>query len=150
MDFQSRLHALLPSEGGLHLWVEKVDGRVVVTDSAVLGEEDLPAELLRLVQARPLRQRGSVWLATPKGKLKRVPVPAVAYTPEQSLKVLHEISQWAQKARDNSAPREDQPGVANPNALGPEVYFLLDLYRCAFDIVRAGRVMLRMDPVDNE
>ena len=150
MDFQSRLHALLPSEGGLHLWVEKVDGRVVVTDSAVLGEEDLPAELLRLVQARPLRQRGSVWLATPKGKLKRVPVPAVAYTPEQSLKVLHEISQWAQKARDNSAPREDQPGVANPNALGPEVYFLLDLYRCAFDIVRAGRVMLRMDRVDNE
>lgn len=146
MEFDCRLHILLPPQGGVHLWVERVAGHVVIADAGDLTDTDLPREVLRLVQVRPFRHRGSVSLATPKGKLKKVSVPTVAYTPEQSLAVLHQLNEWAGKSAENNSENSSDAGVV----WGADVQFLLTLYRLAFDIVRAGRVMLRMDRVDQE
>lgn len=142
MEFLCRVHALLPAEGGLHLWVERVEGRVVITDAGDLNDGDLPPELLELVQARPFRHRGTVQLATPKGKVKKVAVPTVAFTPEQSLSVLNQLNVVRGK--------QEKVGENFSAGLSADVLFVLNLYRLAYDIVRAGRVMLRMDRIDNE
>lgn len=142
MEFSHQVHALWPRDGGLHLWVERTAGRAVVTDIHDVEPGDLPDELLHLVQVRPLRLRGKMWLATPRGKLKNLPVPTIAFTPEQSLGVLAALARYVEDRRPQSGG--SVPGVS------PEVVFLTDLYLFVCDVVRAGRVMLRMDRVDDE
>lgn len=142
MDFSCQLHALIPAGGGVHLWVERVAGREVVTDAAMLTQKDLPGELLKLVHKRPLRVRGKQWLATPKGKLKQVPVPTVAFTPEQSLSVMASLASYALTHTDPSHPQ--------PPGISPEILFLIQLYHLCMDIVRTGRLMVRMHKVDGQ
>ena len=142
MEFSHQIHALWSRNGGLHLWVERIAGRAVVTDINDVEPGDLPHEILQLVQVRPLRLRGKSWVSTPRGKLKHLPVPAVAFTPEQSLGVFAELRKYIESARPQSG------GIVP--GLSPEVVFLADLYSFASEVVRAGRVMLRMDRVDQE
>ncbi|WP_260620026.1 DEAD/DEAH box helicase [Corynebacterium anserum] len=142
MEFSHQVHALWPRGGGLHLWVERIQGHGVVTDVRDVEPGGLPDELLHLVQVRPLRVRGRQWLATPRGKLKNLPVPTVSFTPEQSLGVLAALACFVKEQRPQS-------GGSIP-ALSPEVVFLVDLYLFVCDVVQSGRVMLRMDRIDNE
>lgn len=142
MEFSCQVHAIVSRDGGLQLWVERTEGRVVVTDAATLGSGDLPPELLDLLLVRPLRLRGKLWVATPKGRLKSVAIPTLAFTPEQSLNILGKLAEFA--------PKKMAPSGGSGSALSPEVLFLINTYRFALDVVCSGRVMLRMDRVDDQ
>ena len=137
MNDTHRLHALLPAEGGLQLWVEKVEGRSVVTSLGDVPSEALPPEVWEILRQRPLRSRGDVAVATPKGRLKRLPIPTAAWTPRESLPILSSLNTVI--TRHDNAP-----------GLSPEVGFVTSMYRLCLDIVRAGRVMIRLDMIDGE
>ncbi|QFQ02728.1 RNA polymerase-associated protein RapA [Corynebacterium urogenitale] len=140
MEYSHQVHGLWSRDGGLHLWVERTEGRVVVTDTRDCGPGDLPREILQLMQVRPLRLRGKSWVATPRGKLKRLPVPVVAFTPAQSLGVFAALKKYVDGLRP-------QYGGTVPG-MSPELVYLVDLYSFVLDVVRAGRVMMRMERVD--
>lgn len=138
MDYSHQLHVVVPVRGGVQLWVERVEGRQVITGPGDLKKGDLPAVCLNVVRDRPWRVRGKVDVATPKGVIKTLPVPTVALTPEDAIPVLGKLCEYA------NGYAGAVPG------LSPEVVFLLDLFRFVDDTVRAGRVMLRMEHVDGQ
>ncbi|MEL4153072.1 DEAD/DEAH box helicase [Corynebacterium bovis] len=128
------LHTLWFPDRGLHLWVEKVEGHAVVTDVADLEDSDLDPDILRILGRRPLRGGRTVTVATPKGRLRTLPVPTQGHTPEQALGVLSTLSA-IRRRRGNGG-------------LSPETVWLTVLYDLVRETVAAGRVMVRVQRVD--
>ena len=118
----------------------------MVLDIDELEIDDLPAVCMDVLGSRPWRNRGGIWLSTPRGRVKELPVPAVALTPEESVELMRELCEYANKSIDTGAT--DKRGLID--GLGPELKFLMNL--CAFveESVRAGRVMVRMERVDDQ
>lgn len=126
------LHGLWLRGGGLHLWLERVDGhRVLGRADDVLDELPEPAAL-RLGGRIP-RSRPTVTLQTPKGRRVRQPIPAWAFDPFTAADVLAEL-----------APFADHPVVA------PDLRFLLAVTAGIRDLVRAGRVLVTLAWDDGE
>lgn len=140
------MHVVAPTSGGLWLWVERVEGHGVVLDIDELETGDLPAVCMDVLESRPWRNRGGIWLSTPRGRVKELPVPAVALTPEESVGLMGALCEYANKNIDIGGA--DKRGLID--GLGPELKFLMNL--CAFveEAVRAGRVMVRMERVDDQ
>lgn len=146
MGFTHQMHVVAPTSGGLWLWVERVEGHGVVLDIDELEIDDLPVVCMDVLGSRPWRNRGGIWLSTPRGRVKELPVPAVALTPEESVELMRALCEYANKSIDTGAT--DKRGLID--GLGSELKFLMNL--CAFveEAVRAGRVMVRMERVDDQ
>ncbi|HIW95149.1 MAG TPA: DEAD/DEAH box helicase [Candidatus Corynebacterium gallistercoris] len=138
MEYSHQLHAVVPARGGVELWVERVEGHVVVGSAKELEEGDLPAAAFRAVLGRVWRVRGDVQVATPRGKVKSIGIPTLALSPDEAVDRLGKLCEYANGFNGGV------PG------LSPEVIFLLDLFRCVDEIVRAGRVMVRVEKVEED
>ncbi len=143
---EHRLHLLWLAGRGLNLWVERVEGHVAVTGPAEVRAGDLPQVLQDLVLSRPLRRRGQVQVATPKGRVKSLDLPTQAYTPEQALVVLGRLSHHLRQA----AGVGDGDGAASVDGLSPEAVWLVRYYDLLVDIVHAGRVMVKAQFSDGQ
>lgn len=146
MGFTHQMHVVAPTSGGLWLWVERVEGHGVVLDIDELKTGDLPAVCMDVLGSRPWRNRGGIWLATPRGRVKELPVPAVALTPEESVALMGALCEYAHKSINNEAPGKR----ALINGFAPELKFLMNLCVFVEEAVLAGRVMLRMERVDDQ
>lgn len=133
---EHRVHLLWPTGQGLHLWVEKVDGHAVVVEGRGLGPEDLPEELRELVGTRVLRRRDGLRVATPRGRVREVPLYTQAWTPEQSLGVLGRLSRYL--------------GQYGDTALSPETVWFIRLYEFLLEVVATGRVMMKLQFLDGQ
>lgn len=142
---EHRVHLLWLTGRGLHLWAEKVEGHVVVVDAGSVGPGDLPGPLRDLLQARPLRRRQSVRLATPKGVLRELAVPTQAYTPEQAVDVLGGLSTYLASAESAAESAAD-----SGDGLGADAVWFIRFHDFLRDVVRAGRVMVRMHFEDGQ
>lgn len=140
------MHVVAPTSGGLWLWVERVEGHGVVLDIDELETGDLPAVCMDILGSRPWRNRGGIWLSTPRGRVKELPVPAVALTPEESVRLMGQLCEYVNKNID--AETTDKSGLND--GLGPELKFLMNLCSFVEGAVRAGRVMVRMERVDDQ
>lgn len=145
---EHRVHLLWSAGRGLQVWAERVQGHTAVLDSSEIGPGELPEPLRRLMSSRPLRVRGGVRVATPKGRVRELDLPTQAYTPEQSLTVLGTLSRYI---RSLPGPEGSAAGgqAADPG-LSPEVYWLVRLYDIALEIVHAGRVMMKVQFTDGQ
>lgn len=146
MGFTHQMHVVAPTSGGLWLWVERVEGHGVVMDIDELETGDLPAVCMDILGMHPWRNRGGIWLSTPRGRVKELPVPAVALTPEESVALMGQLCEYAHK----NAIEETASKVGLIDGFAPELKFLMKL--CAFveEAVLAGRVMMRMERVDDQ
>lgn len=140
------MHVVAPTSGGLWLWVERVEGHGVVLDIDELETGDLPAVCMDILGSRPWRNRGGIWLSTPRGRVKELPVPAVALTPEESVSLMGELCEYVNKSIDTETT--DKRGLID--GLGSELKFLMNLCSFVEGAVRAGRVMVRMERVDDQ
>ena len=140
------MHVVAPTSGGLWLWVERVEGHGVVLDIDELETGDLPAVCMDILGSRPWRNRGGIWLSTPRGRVKELPVPAVALTPEESVGLMGRLCEYVHKNTDTETT--DKRGLID--GLGPELKFLMNLCSFVEGGVRAGRVMVRMERVDDQ
>lgn len=140
------MHVVAPTSGGLWLWVERVEGHGVVLDIDELETGDLPAVCMDILGSRPWRNRGGIWLSTPRGRVKELPVPAVALTPEESVGLMGQLCEYVNKNTD--AETTDKRGLID--GLGPELKFLMNLCSFVEGAVRAGRVMVRMERMDDQ
>lgn len=146
MGFTHQMHVVAPTSGGLWLWVERVEGHGVVLDIDELETGDLPAVCMDILGSRPWRNRGGIWLSTPRGRVKELPVPAVALTPEESVGLMGDLCEYVNENTD--AETTDKRGLID--VLGPELKFLMNLCSFVEGAVRAGRVMVRMERVDDQ
>ena len=140
------MHVVAPTSGGLWLWVERVEGHGVVLDIDELETGHLPAVCMDILGSRPWRNRGGIWLSTPRGRVKELPVPAVALTPEESVGLMGRLCEYVHKNTDTETT--DKRGLID--GLGPELKFLMNLCSFVEGGVRAGRVMVRMERVDDQ
>ena len=140
------MHVVAPTSGGLWLWVERVEGHGVVLDIDELETGDLPAVCMDILGSRPWRNRGGIWLSTPRGRVKELPVPAVALTPEESVSLMEELCEYANRNIDTRVTDEHEM----IDGLGAELKFLMNLCSFVEGAVRAGRVMVRMERVDDQ
>lgn len=146
MGYTHQMHVVAPTSGGLWLWVERVAGHGVVLDIDELESGDLPAVCMEILGSRPWRNRGGMWLATPRGRVKELPVPAVALTPEESVGLMGELCEYANN--NISSGQGTKSGLID--GLGAEVTFLMQLCTFVEEAVLAGRVMVRMERVDDQ
>jgi superfamily II DNA or RNA helicase len=142
---EHRVHLLWLTGRGLHLWAEQVEGHAVVVDASSVGPGDLPGPLRDVLTARPLRRRQTVRVATPKGVLRELPVPTQAYTPEQAVEVLGTLSDYLTAAEDDGRDGHD-----GHDGLGPDAVWFIRFHDFLRDVVRAGRVMVRMHFEDGQ
>jgi hypothetical protein len=103
------------------------------------------APLRDVLTARPLRRRQTVRVATPKGVLRELPVPTQAYTPEQAVEVLGTLSDYLTAAEDDGRDGHD-----GHDGLGPDAVWFIRFHDFLRDVVRAGRVMVRMHFEDGQ
>lgn len=133
---EHRVHLLWLAGQGLHLWVERVAGHVVVVDRSVLAPGDLAEPLQELVNARALRRRDGLRVATPQGRVKSLALYTQAWTPEQALGILGQLSAYRRTSGDAS--------------LSEEVVWLVRLYEFLLDVVATGRVMMKLQFADGQ
>ncbi|WP_448851158.1 DEAD/DEAH box helicase [Corynebacterium sp. 335C] len=126
------LHGLWLPGGGLHVWLERVEGhRVLGTAEPALAE--LPEAAALRLGGRVPRGRPAVTLQTPKGRRVRQPIPAWGFDPFTAAEVLAELE-----------PHADHAAVA------PDLRFLVDVAAGIRDLVRAGRVLVTVAWDDGE
>ncbi|WP_273661027.1 DEAD/DEAH box helicase [Corynebacterium heidelbergense] len=138
MSYPCLLHAVLPNDGGVHLWLELVEGHRVVGSTDQLGEGDLPDELLELARCRPLRARSKVVVATPKGRVQQLAVPTAAWAAGDSVWALQVLADYCAR----------HVGASQIPGMSPEAVFVADLFTFAVTAVRAGRVMVQLRHVE--
>ncbi|KAB1503953.1 DEAD/DEAH box helicase [Corynebacterium sp. 320] len=143
MSYTHLVHAFAPASGGIHVWVEQVDGHSVVLDPRTLDRTSLPHELFELVISRPMRRRGMHTLASPKGRIVEIQVPTLAFTPQESVALMTALCSYI-----NTAATESEGKTPEEIGLSPEILYLCDLFAFADSLVRSGRIMFRTDLVE--
>ncbi|WP_080795478.1 DEAD/DEAH box helicase [Corynebacterium pacaense] len=135
------LHGLWIKDRGLQLWIEQVEGhRIVLPDTVPAGT--FPAQVDQILADRTFRPRMNVHLRTPKGRHVELPIPTAAFTPEESVGILAQLSFLL---HDVSGAGRDQLST-----ISPDLRWLIQMYRGLVQFVRAGRVTLRTIMFDGE
>ena len=137
------LHVLWPVHSGMHVWVEETDGHKVVANYSDLPRDQFPQFILDVLTNRGRRtvapRRAHAVLSTPKGCLRELTIPTVEFTPDQAVEFLIALA----RLQDNDELPEDV-GIA------PETEFVLTLLRGLEKLRMSGRVLFRMQWVDQE
>lgn len=137
------LHVLWPVHSGIHVWVEETDGHKVVANYSDLPRDQFPQFILDVLTNRGRRtvapRRAHAVLSTPKGCLRELTIPTVEFTPDQAVEFLIALA----RLQDNDELPEDV-GIA------PETEFVLTLLRGLEKLRMSGRVLFRMQWVDQE
>ena len=118
------LHALWPTGEGLLVWVERVDGHVVLKDIE-RARDSLPDEIVDLLAPRRFGKQHETVLQTPSGKRKRLTLPTIQLAPGGAAALLQLVSRY-----------ESHPGIS------AEVKFLARVVAGIRAYVKAGRVLL--------
>ena len=134
--YTHQVHLVVRPYGELWVWIERIEGHRIVTDLSDLTHEDLPWVLLKELRSFHYRRSKDLWLATPKGRLRRVAVPVACLEPERAVRLLQILCEYV----------NDTSGVAA--GLAPETIYICDLFSFIDALVRAGRVLIGMDKVD--
>lgn len=135
------LHGLWIRGSGLHLWIEQVSGHRVVLPSGV-PEGTFPPAVDHLLQDRKFRHRLRADLRTPKGREVELVVPTAAFTPEQAVQVLSQLSFL--DGPSPAATRSQRQSVA------PDLYWLIRMYGGLTRFVQAGRVTIKLAYEDDQ
>lgn len=135
------LHGLWVQHSGLHLWIEQVDGhRVVLPDT--VPEGTFPAAVEALLQRTTFRHRLRATLRTPKGREVALTIPTAAYTPEQAVEFLGQLTVLG----------EDNPAIkkAQRESIAPDLLWLIRMYAGLNRFVHAGRVTIKLAYIDDQ
>lgn len=133
------IHGLWRKESGLHLWIEQVEGHRIVTPDAV-PEGTFPPIIEALIAGKEFNHRAVTSLMTPKGRSVTLPLPTIAYTPEQAVRVLSQVA----GINSVNASAEQLASIA------PDLKWLVHLCEGLERFVLAGRVTLKMGYVDHQ
>lgn len=133
------LHGLWLRDRGLHLWIEQVEGhRIVLPETVPAGT--FPQVVDRVLQDRTFRARMNVHLRTPKGRHVELPTPTAAFTPEEAVTVLAELSFLL--AENPAATARQRASIA------ADLRWIIAMYQGLSRFVRAGRVTMKTVMVD--
>ncbi|MGN0096726.1 MAG: DEAD/DEAH box helicase [Corynebacterium sp.] len=146
---EHQVHLLWLAGSGLHVWAERTEGHTAVVDASEIPDGGLPGPLRTLMLSRPLRRRGDIRVATPKGHILSLALPTQAYTPDQALVVLGRLSRYRRAATGVGTPSGEAVDAA-VDGLSPETMWLVRLYDFLLDAVHAGRVMMKMQFTDGQ
>lgn len=133
------LHGLWLPGSGLNLWVERVEGHKIVMPSQV-PEGTFPAVVESFLQDGRFRRRDPVTLQTPKGKQLQLKVPTAAFSPSETVQFLSTLAML-----DENSPAAT---TAQREAIAPDLYWIIRLYNGLIRFVRAGRVSIRVRPIE--
>ena len=133
------LHGLWLPGSGLNLWVERVEGHKIVVPSQV-PEGTFPAVVESFLQDGRFRRRDPVTLQTPKGKQLQLKVPTAAFSPSETVQFLSTVAML-----DENSPAAT---TAQREAIAPDLYWIIRLYNGLIRFVRAGRVSIRVRPIE--
>lgn len=135
------LHGLWFTQSGLNLWIEQVKGHRVVTLEQV-PEGTFPPIVHSLLSGTHFHHRESVKLQTPRGKSVRLNAPTVALAPSQAVSFLASIEQL-----DSPSPAATS---AQREAVAPDLYWLIRMYKGLSRFVAAGRVSIHVPNRDGQ
>ena len=129
------LHGLWLPESGLSVWVERVQGhRIVTMDDVPPGT--FPPIVHSLLDDQRFRHFHTLILQTPKGRHVSLRAPLAQFAPEDAVRFL-----------DNLAHLDGDSPAATPaqrEAVAPDMYWILRMYRGLTQFVRAGRVSINV------
>ncbi len=128
------VHGLWLKQSGLHLWIEQIQGHRVVTAQDV-PESVLPPNLDILIRGKRFRHRVDAFLMTPKGREVRLPIPTIAFAPEQAVQVLAQIA-----AVDAVTATSQQRA-----SIAPDLWWLAHMFSGLKQFVQAGRIMVKLN-----
>ena len=129
------LHGLWLAESGLNLWVEQVDGHRIVVPSQV-PPGTFPPAVEALLDDAHFRHRARIRLQTPRGRHVELRVPTAAFAPAEAVATLAGLVFL--DARSPAA------SPAQREAIAPDLYWLIRVYRGLDRFVRAGRVSIHV------
>ncbi|WP_257182778.1 DEAD/DEAH box helicase [Corynebacterium cystitidis] len=135
------VHGLWLADSGLNLWVEQVQGHRIVLPSQVPAGT-FPPVIEALLHDDQFRRRVGVTLQTPKGRQVTLRIPAAAFAPERAIAFLDQIS-----FLDQDSPAATQ---TQRDSVAPDLYWLVRLYKGLTRFIRAGRVSIRVQYMDNQ
>ncbi|WP_257161582.1 DEAD/DEAH box helicase [Corynebacterium cystitidis] len=135
------VHGLWLADSGLNLWVEQVQGHRIVLPSQVPAGT-FPPVIEALLHDDQFRRRVGVTLQTPKGRQVTLRIPAAAFAPEYAIAFLDQIS-----FLDQDSPAATQ---TQRDSVAPDLYWLVRLYKGLTRFIRAGRVSIRVQYMDNQ
>ncbi|BAC18073.1 SNF2 family N-terminal domain protein [Corynebacterium efficiens YS-314] len=134
------LHGLWIKDRGLQLWIEQVEGHRIVLPEAVPAGT-FPPVVDRILEGRTFRARMNVQLRTPKGRQVALPTPTAAFTPEEAVTVLAQLSFL--QAELPAATRAQRETIA------ADLRWIITMHQGLTRFVQAGRVTLRTVMMDN-
>ncbi|NLZ58197.1 MAG: ATP-dependent helicase, partial [Corynebacterium sp.] len=134
------LHGLWIKDRGLQLWIEQVDGHKIVLPEAVEAGT-FPPVVDQILEGKTFRPRMKVHLRTPKGRQVELPMPTAAFTPEEAVRVLSQLSFL--QAELPAATKAQRATIA------PDLLWIIAMYRGLTRFVQAGRVTLKTVMMDN-
>ena len=133
------LHGLWLPGSGLNLWVERVEGHKILMPSQVPAGT-FPQVIESFLEDRRFRRRDAITLQTPKGKQLQLKVPTAAFSPEETVQFLSTVAML-----DENSPAAT---AAQRTAIAPDLYWIIRLYNGLTRFVRAGRVSIRVRPIE--
>lgn len=133
------LHGLWLKASGLHLWIEQVEGHKIVTADSV-PEGTFPPQIMGILAGKRFNHRVRTTLLTPKGREVTLPLPTVAFAPEQAVSTLATIA----AVTPMTATLEQRSSIA------PDLVWLVRMYEGLAQFVRAGRVTIKMSFADHQ
>ncbi|WP_394280866.1 DEAD/DEAH box helicase [Corynebacterium sp.] len=135
------VHGLWLADSGLNLWVEQVHGHRIILPSQV-PSGTFPPVIEAMLNDDQFRRRVSATLQTPKGRQVNLRIPAAAFAPNEAISFLEQISFLDQDSP--AATRTQRESVA------PDLYWILRMYKGLTEFIRAGRVSIRVQYIDNQ
>lgn len=136
---QYLLHGLWLPESGLNIWVEQVSGHRVITFAEV-PEGTFPQLVTELLAGNHFRGRAAMQLQTPKGKHVTLRAPTATFSPTRTVELLEQLSLFD----GGQVPLEP----AHREAIAPDLWWLIRVYRGLTQFVRAGRVSIHVPKRD--
>ena len=130
------VHGIWLPVSGLGLWIEQVEGHKIITPAAV-SEGTFPAVVDQILANKSFRNRARMTLRTPKGKDVSLMVPMAMFGPDETVKILSQLTTVTRRA----------PGVSleQRESLAPDLLWLVRAYEGLTKFVRAGRVTMRLN-----
>ncbi|MDO4631681.1 MAG: DEAD/DEAH box helicase [Corynebacterium sp.] len=138
------IHGFWQKQSGLHLWIEQVEGHKIVTGSNV-EPGVFPPVIETLISGKRLWHRVNMQLMTPKGREVKLPVPTIAYTPEQAVRVLAQIAML-----DDATNTTEHATTEQRETLAPDLLWLVHMYRGLRAFAEAGRVTIKLGFMDRK
>jgi len=133
------LHGLWLPATGLNLWVERVDGHKILLPSQV-PSGTFPPMVENMLKDSQFRRRDAITLQTPRGRQLQLRAPTAAFSPEETVAFLSNVS-----LLDDASPAAT---ATQRQAIAPDLYWIIRLYVGLTRFVRAGRVSIRVRPSD--